>query len=461
VSSGPGEDASFAAEAVLAVSPPDDAGAETADRYEWQATMAAADGLALYFDAMQDGQLAGADNTRIVCEHHEDWVVVRADYAELVSAKHRETAYGVFSTIRQLLDDGGLAHLFERWHAMRELPGCRLVTTAGLAPGRAQELESAAGALRALRDAGQMLLIGGEHDKIVAQFAEALQKHARDKLPASWQSAMEVGETTPTAAQRDQVGRFLSVLSIDHGKPSRAYATHAAPTLYCEPVLRLLGKDAAYAVPVWEAVLSLFRVRMRAAGPTRRGGLPVLLACEPGVLSEAVLNDRAVGGRIVTLGDIGTAVRNGLANRRGYLPVPPIPRVTRIGAKMERGLCADTSIERAELLRRDYQQYWRDRGSGDPLAGLTEARVRRVLHRISDEATDAVARPQGEPWGADLWRELQARTDALPAGEWPGDLDADLRLGGACDLVAQCMVWFSERFDVDAHIAAVRAELGT
>ncbi len=72
-----------------------------------------------------------------------------------------------------------------------------------------------------------------------------------------------------------------------------------------------------------------------------------------------------------------------------------------------------------------------------------------------------MARPQGEAWGAELWRELQARVGALPDGEWPGDLDPDLRLGGACDLVAQCMVWFSERFDVDAHIAAVRAELGT
>jgi hypothetical protein len=249
VSSSPGEDATSAAEAVLAAVPPDDAGAETADRYEWQAAMAAANGLALYFDAIQDGQLVGQENTRIVCEHHEDWVVVRADYAELVSAKHRETAYGVFSTIGQLLEDGGLAHLFERWHVMRELPGCRLVTTAGLAPGKAQELESAARALRTLRDAGQMLLIGGEHDKTVAQFAEALQKHARDKLPPSWQSAMEAGETTPTAAHRNQVGRFLSVLSIDHGKPSRAYVTHAAPTLYCAPVLRLLGKDAPLCRP--------------------------------------------------------------------------------------------------------------------------------------------------------------------------------------------------------------------
>ena len=48
----------------------------------------------------------------------------------------------------------------------------------------------------------------------------------------------------------------------------------------------------------------------------------------------------------------------------------------------------------------------------------------------------------------------------MPSEEWPEDLDADLRLGGICDLTAQCMVWFSERFDVTARLAAARAWQG-
>jgi hypothetical protein len=460
VSSGTGDGAVSAAQVVLAAVPPDDAGADTADDYEWQAAMAAVHGLSLYLDAIQNGRLTGTDDTRIVCEHHEDWVVVRESYAELVSAKHRESAYGVFTTIPLLLGRGGLAHLFERWHAMNELPGCRLVTTAGLAPGPAQDLEKAASALRTLRETGQMFLTGGEHDEVITQVARALQKYARDKLPGAWRSVVEEGASTPAPEHCEQVGRFLSVLSIEHSKPSRHHVNYAAPTMYCEPVLQALGVDATHAGPVWEAVLTLFRMRMRAAGPTERGGLPVLLACQPGVLSDAVLAERSVAGRIVTLGDIDTAIQLAISNRRGYVPLPPAPRVTRIGVKMERGLCPDTSIERAEQLRRDYQQYWRDRVSGDPLAGLAQARLRRVLHRICDEATAAVITLRGEAWGAGLWRELQARVDAMPGGEWPDDLDADLRLGGACDLVAQCLVWFSERFDVDAHIAVVRAEAG-
>jgi hypothetical protein len=121
----------------VAVAPADDAGASTADRYDWQAAMAAADGLALYLDALGDGELRADSDGRIVCEHHEDWVVVRGGDAELVSAKHREPSYGVFTTLSQLAGDGGLAHLFGRWHALEEKPACRLVTTAGLAPGAA------------------------------------------------------------------------------------------------------------------------------------------------------------------------------------------------------------------------------------------------------------------------------------------------------------------------------------
>jgi hypothetical protein len=134
---------------VLSTEPDDDAGAETADRYEWQAAMAASDGLALYLDAIEGGPRWGGDDTGIVCEYHEDWVILRADEAELVSGKHREPSVGAFTTVAQLLDMGGLAHLFGRWHSLGELPYCRLVTTAGLGKGPAQHLSKAAETLRA------------------------------------------------------------------------------------------------------------------------------------------------------------------------------------------------------------------------------------------------------------------------------------------------------------------------
>jgi len=52
-----GGETATAAQVVLAAPPADDTGASTADRYDWQASMAAADGLALYLDALGDGEL--------------------------------------------------------------------------------------------------------------------------------------------------------------------------------------------------------------------------------------------------------------------------------------------------------------------------------------------------------------------------------------------------------------------
>src|SRR6185437_1731951 len=94
VSSDLSEGSATARQVVLSAEPGDDAGAETADRYEWQAAMAAADGLALYLDAIEDGSRWSGGDTGIVCEYHEDWVVLRADEAELVSGKHREPSVG-------------------------------------------------------------------------------------------------------------------------------------------------------------------------------------------------------------------------------------------------------------------------------------------------------------------------------------------------------------------------------
>jgi len=441
---------------VLSTEPSDDAGADTADRYEWQAAMAAADGLALYLDAIEDGSRRAGDDSGIICEHHEDWVVVRSDEAELVSAKHRDPSVAVFTTIAQLLGDGGLAHLFGRWHAMSELPYCRLVTTAGLGRGPAQELSETAQALRNLAEGGQMLLASDDHEKVIVQFAKGLQQHAEGFLPDSWRAAIAAGAADPADGNLELTGRFLSMLRIDEGKPSRTYISHAAPNMYCGPILGVLGHDVLMASSVWEAVLALFRVRMRAAGPMPRGALPHVQAGQPR-LTSAALAERALAARTVTMSDIELTVRKAIANQAGYRPLVPPPRVTRLGIKMDEGLCTDNSIERAEQLRSDYRAYWRDRGSGDPLARPAQRRLRQALLRISDDSTAAITGPGKSLRGADLWREIQTRVEAMPAGEWSEDLDAELRLGGICDLTARCQVWFSQRFDVEARISAVRA----
>jgi hypothetical protein len=171
------------------------------------------------------------------------------------------------------------------------------------------------------------------------------------------------------------------------------------------------------------------------------------------------VDERDLATRIVTVADIDVALRAALSDPAGYRPLAPIARLTRVAVKMAVGGCADNSIERAEQLRLDYQRYWRARTSGDPAARAVQERLRRSLLRVSDQATDAVnsTREAEAAWGARLWQELQARVEAMPAGSWPEDLDADLRLGGICDLANQCKVWFSRGFDVEAELARLRA----
>jgi hypothetical protein len=434
----------------VTVTPPDDAGARTADLYEWQTIMAAADGLAMYLDAIDtDGNLVGADDCRVLCERHEDWVTLRSGDAELVSAKHPGLSFGAYTTLNSLADEGGLAHLFGRWLAMQEKATCRLVTTAGL-DGQPKQLGGAVETLRARRLAGHELNGDGELDELLTAFSKALLKYC-DGLSTRWEPdpGTQPG-LAPTAEHRHEVARFLAMFRYQ-ASPTRDYIVYAAPGMYVQPVLDRLG--AAVSAPsVWGAVISLFRSRMRAAGPTPVGGLPSVLASPLGGSLPTVADiEGELAGRIVTLGDIDVAIQTALAFPAGFAQLPRMMRTSRLAVKMEVGGCSDNAVERAEQLRMDYQDLWRDRLASDPRARAEQARLRRVLLRISDTATSQAKRP-GSSWGGALWRELEAQLEGNPAA-LPRDMDVDLALGGLCDLSNRCQVWFSDSFDIDAELA--------
>ncbi|WP_191841446.1 hypothetical protein [Catellatospora chokoriensis] len=458
--SSPADDIS-AAELLLTLEPPDDSGAQTLDRYDWQAAMAAADGLRLLLDSMDDaGPLGEDESRRVVCEYHEDWAAVDGEHAEIVSGKHRDPSFGAYTTVNSLLTAGGLAHLFARWCALQEKVTCRLVTTAGLGSGKPpQKLEAATQALRKQRQGDLPLVIDDKHLEAVGEFTQGLLAHA-DGLPEDWGDSAKAVPPTPTAAQHDQAVRFLSMLSLSHGQPQRSVLPYAAPSMYVRPVLVRMGLPDDIADEVWEAVLGLFRTRMRAAGPRPQAGLPNVLAHRLGSpLPGAVQMDRELAGRIVTIADIHIAIEVAVAAPNAYRPLPRVTLLNRMGVKMAVGDCTDNSIERAEQLRKDHEELWRIRVAVDPEARAEQNKLRRALLRISDNATQTVATPD-HAWGTDLWRELQSQIDAMGPDSWTDLLDSDLRLGGICELANRCQVWFSTRFDIDAEMARLRAERG-
>jgi hypothetical protein len=300
--------------------------------------MAAADGLRMYFDALDaDGRLVEADECRVLCERHEDWVALRGADAELVSAKHPGLSFGAYTTMNSLADDGGLAHLFDRWLAMQEKATCRLVTTAGL-DGPPKQLGAVAEKLRDRRLAGQELISDGEFDEQLTAFGKALLKHC-DGLSSRWNPGPgEPSDGVPAAEHLSQIARFLSMLQF---QPSirKDYVVFAAPGMYAQPVLDRLGSSAA-ADAVWEAVVSLFRARMRAAGPTPTGGLPSVLAYTLGASSPTPVDlEGELGNRIVTLTDIDLAVRTAIAFPQGFARLPRMVRTSLCGSQIRFGGC--------------------------------------------------------------------------------------------------------------------------
>lgn len=441
-----------AVELVVSTVQPDDSGAETADRYDWQAAMAAAHGLRLLYDALSNGPLSEASFCRIICELHEDWVACVGDDAELVSAKHRERSFGAYTTVTMLVTKGGFGHLFGRWCALREKPTCRLVTTAGL-KNKAKDLISAASTLRSQHLSKAPMSLDGDQKAAVDDFVKCLLDYKAGEhesgLPEAWTGTKEQPVTTPTQAHIEQAMRFLAILEVDVDPPLRKEVVHAAPTMYVVPVLGVLGLNEARAADVWNVVLGLFRERMRAAGPTPHGALPLLMQWRPAANGQADNGERDLVSRIVTISDIVIAIEIAATAITASFSPPPVLPPTRLGLKMAAGGCSDNAIERGEQLGLDYREFWRAKEEVDHSARFEHNATRRLLLRISDEATETVRQPD-EQWGARLWTEIQSRIGDTPVTKWPEQMDEELALGGICDLSSRCQVWFGDRFDIEA-----------
>ncbi|WP_319054233.1 hypothetical protein [Streptomyces europaeiscabiei] len=445
-----------AAQLVVTEPQPDDSGASTLDRYDWQAAMAAADGLKLYLTSLGAAKRLTADeNCRILCEYHEDWVVLQGANAELVSGKHREPWVGPFTTINQLADEGGLAHLFLRWHALKKKPTCRLATTNGLASGEPQKLEAAIEGLRALRLAGLEVKIPNDHLHSVSKLHQAIRKYGSKYLPKTWAAQGGQEAALCEEEQRSETANFLSMLTIQVEGIGRRHVSFAAPSMYVKPVLEHLGFDVS-PESVWNAVLGVFRTRMRAAGPKPDGALPPVLAFVDGSGPPGALEkERSLAPRLVTMQDIDLTIITAVANPSAYESLTSPIRLSRAAIKMQKGGCSDNSIERGEQLRQDFRKYWSARMSGDPTALADRERLRRLLLRISDQADTPAVRAT-DNWGPAFWERIQSIIEDLDSGKLPIGMDSDLLLGGISELANACQVWFSDRFDVTLEIDRLR-----
>lgn len=421
---GRGVEASESAAAKLrGTVPPDDAGAETADRFDWQAAMAAADVLAAYLQAIEAHGDAPSPSGELICELHEDWALVLGPDAEIVSAKHKESSFGAFTTLRSLLGEGGVLHLYQRWAALGQTPSCRLVTTAGL-DGPARQL------VEILAELEQQDVTDGDVPAVVRSFHAVLSEALGGKSPPSIGSVL----------------RFLATLRVDHGRPRRDQVGDFAPIGFARPVAEHHGRPEA-AEAIWEAVLEVVRERMRAAGPRPLGALPRVLGAR---------DEEGHERRTLTLSELQAIISVALQNIGAYRRLPRFAPTTRVAVKMDEGGCAGNAIERAEQLRLQFRRYWRGRTTAPGTMAERES-VHNRLRQIADEEAD-LAREGNARWGSELWRRLDRRTSQFASDPRACGLDGDLLLGGVSELTNRCQIWFSERFDVDAALRAHKAK---
>ncbi|MFI9105809.1 hypothetical protein ACIGXA_35420 [Streptomyces fildesensis] len=443
-----------AAELVVTVPQPDDQGTNTLDRYDWQASTAAADGLELYLQALgADKRLQDGESRRILCEYHEDWVALHGDSAELVSAKHRDPSADAYRTLNQLAHEGGLAHLFLRWRELQEKPTCRLATSGGLASGDTQDFAATIQTLRQVRLSGQQIVINDENRSSTDKFHSAIYANSGKYLPKEWVRGSE--NEVSQDDQRQQVARFISMLNIQSELTRRADIGFAAPMKYAKPVVDYLGFDVPYE-SVWNVVYGLFFTRMKAAGPRIDAIIsPVLAFANGSGPPTSADRERELATRIVTMHDIDLAVMTAVANPSAYGSLTSPIKLSRAAVKMRHGSCSDNSIERGEHLRREYQRFWHDRLNGDPTARVEREKLRRLLLRVSDRANTPDMRAKGK-WGAHFWIALEDALEHIPAEQLPTGMDPGLLLGGINDLTNECKIWFSDIFDVAAEIDRIR-----
>lgn len=435
----------------------DDAGANTADLYEWQAAMATADGLSLYRAAInQNGVLDPGCDDYVLCEWHEDWVVGVGDRMELVSGKHRSPDVGAYTTLNALADKGGLAHLFNRWFELGQKPLCRLVTTGGLTAGDAQHLRDLTARLRGFAINAEDLVLSDKESEIVRKMCAAIAKY--DDITAKrWTpDKTDPAVSTPgvaTNVQMGEVAAFLGALTITTVEVNRGVVRDVAPLKYVKPILQVMGRDVRDCAAVWAAALGLFRERMQSQGETTWGDLPQVMQRDRSGGQEPDMR-RRIARRLVTLGDIHVAIQTALAIPAAYRPVPQAPPVSRVEIKMTRGGCSPNAVGRATALRLDYEDHWRNQESGDPEARAARRSLERLLRRVSDHAMG-----DSELSGHKFWTALDTKLVELQeAGNLPAGVDSDIALGGISDLSNRCQVWFGPHFDIEAVLAERRSQ---
>jgi hypothetical protein len=384
----------------------DDSGAATQDRYRYQHHCVARH---LLLALIEGRELA------VVCEYQEDFIVLEGETTEAVSVKHRELSRGPW-TLATITSEGGLRKLFETWRDGERVPTCRLMTNAGLAPGKA-----------GARSVAEFNADGNKYRKVVVE--DLSQRFS-----------------TPSAP----VAEFLKVaLRVDAELPSRSGIETQQRIDLLGPTYGALGESAEASAAEYRALLELIHERSADTNPIETDIRLALVA--GGAEQKARMDDARIRARTVTTGDAAEHLCK--ARIEPYPALPPASEAspaTRMRRKLQAGRLSPTEIRLAARLRSHWyaaEAEQRDTPNvEDEIAGL-EAEVQAAAGASQREAGDEV---KDRPYGGVMLGKLRERLDGPQAPTPRREFAAPKLLEGlAYELTDRCEIWWSPEEDVD------------
>ncbi|MFI7075032.1 hypothetical protein, partial [Micromonospora sediminicola] len=341
---------------------------------------------------------------KIICEWHEDFIIVRNQppFLELVSVKHHDRL--VYTTMKSLCDEGGIAHLFDRWLGYTSRPAVRLAsnTPLGGRPG-----EHTPRALYEVCRAAKLATPRGT--ALLAHLAWAMMDMAAKSTELE-NIPKPTGPTPLKAKRHDPTGlpaglfdmllRFILACQFDCERPKKRDIQDVNIRQLALPATGKLGFSASAAADVYRAVADLVSEASR-----DHSGRPTDLAqylTNPGAYDPKSEIAQTIERRTVPRDAVLAAVRLGarraagdpvLLLRSGQAP-PRSPGGHRLVEKMRDARIDADEQENALRLRDLWMHAWPQARTGFPEDVETEFRlemeildiVRRIRQQLIDKS---------------------------------------------------------------------------
>jgi Cap4 dsDNA endonuclease len=375
--------------------PTEDVGASTAHRYLFQYCCAAARLLAA---------LAKGARCELICEWHEDYLVVTAQGLEAVSVKHRENHLAAWTIPSLTSDDGNLQHLLGTFSRGGEIDCC-------LETNRGHHVQDLWSDDRAARDAARSAI------------------------------------ATRLATPRAEVDSFLDRLQIS--TPPARDRQHIAATyagIYAAPALDRLG--IAGVSPSRAMRIAYELVAAASVDRVPDEAWADILTAAPGERAGVIAGHR-LEARSVTDEDLKEALLDA-----ARVSVPRLqalegdaPPETTMSRKLEAGGLGPSVVDSA----RSRRSMWFSHRAQFRDIEEREDELRSLQQWVQDEANAAetAAIDSGAmPYGRQMYRDLMTRLrsdEALPLGTRQEDGNTALLAGAAFELTDDCLVWWSPR----------------